>query len=190
MKLSPTYFVMFLLISFSVTLINSYAQSQYEQLVVKSFAMISNGAGDIDGFYGFAYTTPPDEVNGAYSTDWYRDYPSSVSDVWPDGMQERGGFYYVVADPYVTDYEYALYRWTRNGANYDRIKGRHYEIRFTEDGGKGFYRFNSGNVVDIPFELWELGEILNDPSDDVRMIPLLYDNPSGDPDVFDFALDH
>ena len=63
-----------------------------------------------------------------------------------------------------------------------------YEIRFTEAGGKGWMAFSTGIVVDVPFELWYLGPNLDNPNDDVRMMPWILDDNEND--VFDFKLDH
>jgi hypothetical protein len=55
-------------------------------------------------------------------------------------------------------------------------------------GGKGYKSFQNQALIDVPFELWYLGFTLSDPSDDVRMIPVLHDDNSND--AFDFHLDH
>ena len=47
--------------------------------------------------------------------------------------------------------------------------------------------FSSGTLVEVPFELWYLANTPNDASDDVRMVPYLFDDNGND--VFDFKLD-
>ena len=57
-----------------------------------------------------------------------------------------------------------------------------YEIRFTEEGGYGVYAFGSDDDINkhiaVPFEVWDIGITgignENDPSDDVRLIPVLF----------------
>lgn len=53
-----------------------------------------------------------------------------------------------------------------------------YEIRFTAAGSYGYYVFTTGAVTWVPFEVWDIGDVppgaVNDPSDDVRMIPVLF----------------
>jgi hypothetical protein len=63
-----------------------------------------------------------------------------------------------------------------------------YELRFTEacepDGAcLGFYGLGDNEIVSVPFELWNVGSAAtDDPSDDVRMIPIILPEPtSGDP---------
>ncbi|GAB5533957.1 MAG: hypothetical protein Rubg2KO_02060 [Rubricoccaceae bacterium] len=57
------------------------------------------------------------------------------------------------------------------------------EIRFTEAGGLAYYRFQEGNIVRVPFEVWDIGIVLpgdaNDPADDVRLIPVLFADNGG-----------
>ena len=48
-----------------------------------------------------------------------------------------------------------------------------FEIRFTSDGGVAIYGFGGLEIVSVPFEIWNAGENVDDPSDDIRMIPFL-----------------
>jgi hypothetical protein len=51
-----------------------------------------------------------------------------------------------------------------------------FEIRFTAAGGKAYLAFSSLAVINVPFELWNIGiGTPNDPSDDFRMIPWVND---------------
>jgi len=58
-----------------------------------------------------------------------------------------------------------------------------FEIRFTEAGGLGYYTFQEGNIVPVPFEIWDIGPVTpgaaNDPADDIRMIPVLFADNGG-----------
>lgn len=54
---------------------------------------------------------------------------------------------------------------------------RDFEIRFTDAGGFGVYVFEDDMVATVPFELWDIGiATVDDPSDDIRMIPFLLGN--------------
>ena len=64
--------------------------------------------------------------------------------------------------------------WYRNYA-----ASRDFELRFTETGGFGIYPFIDNKICKVPFELWDIGiQTLDDPSDDIRMIPFLSENDS------------
>ena len=60
-----------------------------------------------------------------------------------------------------------------------------YEMRFTGDAGSpgvhGSYAievYENDNVFWVPFELWAIGVgTPNNPSDDVRLVPLIFDDP-------------
>ena len=57
-----------------------------------------------------------------------------------------------------------------------------FEIRFTEEGSLGFYTFQDGNIINVPFEVWDIGPTgtgANDPSDDVQLIPILFADGGG-----------
>jgi hypothetical protein len=64
-----------------------------------------------------------------------------------------------------------------------------FEIRVTEAGSYGYYGFSSGNTIWTPFEVWDIGPTgtgsgrvaaVNDPSDDVQMIPVLFADGGGE----------
>ncbi len=51
-----------------------------------------------------------------------------------------------------------------------------YEMRFKSSGGKAKRAFQDGGVMEVPFELWRVGRgTLDDPSDDVRLVPFVND---------------
>jgi hypothetical protein len=65
--------------------------------------------------------------------------------------------------------------------NFSRFVPYDFEIRFTAAGGKGYMAFSSGHVVNVPFELWNIGvNTPNDASDDFRMIPWINDEDGSD----------
>ncbi|HLA63874.1 MAG TPA: T9SS type A sorting domain-containing protein, partial [Rhodothermales bacterium] len=56
----------------------------------------------------------------------------------------------------------------------------YFEIRFTATGGYGLYFPPDNHVVRVPFELWNVRTTPDDPTDDVRMIPLINPQTAGD----------
>jgi hypothetical protein len=75
----------------------------------------------------------------------------------------------------------------REGANFGRAGGNEFEMRFTSTGSKAISYWISQTVVDVPFELWNLGVNPYDTSDDFQMICWLLDLNFND--VFDFSED-
>ncbi len=168
---------------------------------VKRMAMTANGNGPITETAGFDITPAPPYPG--YSVDWFRDIAlgdASILDL-ANGMQAGGGWYFVVAGGNnITDHEAFMGRILRDGDNDQIFLPNDYEIRFTQDGGYGVMAFTTDEPVEVPFELWFLGSgTLDDPSDDVRMIPWVLDiehplgydiGDSSGIGVFSFSLDH
>jgi hypothetical protein len=164
----------------------------------KGFDITANGNGVVEGGdYANSYEITPFPLDGiGVSADWYRDVVSGANSGAlgiNDPMQAGGGYYFCVAGgPDITTHEAALGRWTRDGARWSRIIPNNYEIRWSGDSlnpaGVGWMAFSTGTLVDVPFSLWYLGPNLDDPADDIRMMPWIYDD--NDNDYFDFKLDH
>jgi hypothetical protein len=164
----------------------------------KGFDMTANGlTPDITGAEcTYEITQVGSDMKGV-SADWYRDvllsiHGGALSGCY-DPMQAGGGYFFCVAGgPSIGDHQAALGRWTRDGSRWERIIPNNYEIRWTGDAGnpagKAWMAFTTGSLVDVPFSLWFLGPNLNDPSDDIRMMPWLFDDDEDD--VFSFKLDH
>jgi hypothetical protein len=79
---------------------------------------------------------------------------------------------------------------TDMGSGSTRALGQYdYLWRFTEEGGKGRRVYPDSRWMDVPFEIWRTPQgTLDDPSDDVRLVPFIYDrNVEG---VFDIGGDH
>ncbi len=62
-----------------------------------------------------------------------------------------------------------------------------FEIRFTERGSYAFHPFTSGNVMWVPFEVWDIGPTSgssyvgdNDPADDIQLIPNIFSDNGGE----------
>jgi hypothetical protein len=83
---------------------------------------------------------------------------------------------------------------TNGGANVQRIGASDYEIRFTNTPGQALRAFDGGDLMLVPFELWNIGVATpDDPSDDYRMIPIVCEDSCGAgtiPGVFDIGGDH
>lgn len=87
-------------------------------------------------------------------------------------------------------YDIFLGRTTRDGGNFDLLIPFDFELRFTAAGGKAWMAFTTGTVIDVPFEIWNIGiGTPDDPSDDFRMIPWV--NDANGNEVFDLdGIDH
>jgi hypothetical protein len=125
------------------------------------------GTGEADGMVEIAYggtLLTPDQYDAAGT-------PYNGNKVWHSGNSADGDRYYVSAgnDGNVS----SLYRYV------DFASPRDFEFRFTETGGYGVYAFEDDKICTVPFELWDIGVATpDDPSDDLRMIPLINNNGS------------
>ncbi|MGB5529189.1 MAG: T9SS type A sorting domain-containing protein [Ignavibacteriaceae bacterium] len=164
----------------------------------KGFDITANGNGTVEGgdaILSYEITQPGSD-NLGISSDWYRDVllsPHGGALGVNDPMQAGGGFYFSVAGgPSIGDHSSALGRWARDGARWVRIIPNNYEIRWTGDesnpAGKAWMAFSTGSLVDVPFSLWYLGPNLDNPADDIRMMPWVFDD--NEDDIFNFKLDH
>ncbi len=178
-------------------------RTQGAPLDVKGFDVTANASGPITGAEcTYEITSPPSDGKGM-SADWFRDVLGSpnggaLSGCVETPMQVAGGYYFFAAGPNtVGDHETMLNRITRDGSLFNLLIPNNYEIRWTGSGKAlwptEFHDNITAGTYDVPFELWFLGPNLDDPSDDVRMIPAIFDNSdtvgAGVP-TFDFILDH
>ncbi len=161
-------------------------------MITPAFHMTANGAGPVASTVGYENSPAPQGFN-AYSADYYRDVlngaAGSVRDI-PGGMQVGGGVFFIMAGggPNTT-YEGAQGRWFRNGQHYASYNyDASYEIRFTASGGLGYERFQTAQLMAVPFEVWDLGADKVSPSDDVRMVPIIFDEELDN--TFNFHWDH
>lgn len=160
-------------------------------VITPAFHMTANGAGPVASTVGYENSPAPQGFD-AYSADYYRDVlgaAGSVRDI-PGGMQTAGGVFFIMAGgaPNAT-YEDAQVRWFRGGVLYqDYNYDASYEIRFTASGGMSYERFQTGQLIAVPFEVWDLGADKNSPSDDVRMVPIIFDEDLDN--AFNFHGDH
>ncbi|MBI3006246.1 MAG: T9SS type A sorting domain-containing protein, partial [Ignavibacteriales bacterium] len=134
----------------------------------KDFLHVANASGPINpatyaawgcGFNGWCF--PDATGQDAPSTDW-------GGGMWGIHTGGSGGGDESYAGRFVP-------RVFRND-NFTRFVPYDFELRFTAGGGKAYLAFTTGAVIDVPFELWNIGvNTPNDPSDDYRMIPWLND---------------
>lgn len=163
----------------------------------KGFDCTANAAGPITGAEcTYEITKAPSDGKGI-SADWFRDvllspHGGAISGCFEPTQQVAGGYYFIVAgSASVGDHATFVGRVARND-NFTRLIPNNYEIRWTgspgNPAGKGWLAFSSGLLVDVPFSLWYLGGNFDNPADDIRMMPWIFDENGND--VFDFFLDH
>jgi len=178
----------------------------------KGFAAIQNAAGPIEpwdmasyAFNGWGF--PQLELTGLTPPGSYpssdrptRGVQQSLSnDVW--GFHVGSG-----AGPYAEDgsgVSYIERTFTGRGRTVEQSIGSNdFEMRFTQEcidnagSCQGWRRFNDDVVINVPFEIWNLGPDPSDPSDDFRMIPAVLDltvvgqSAITSIDVYDIGGDH
>jgi len=138
---------------------------------------VANAAGPHDptpGFFlfngsGFPTVIPCDPIEAPCD----RPAPQVGGDSW--GIHTGAGG--IAGDPSYPTFVGRVFR----GTNFSRFVPFDFEIRFTAAGGLGYMRLSTGHVVPVPFELWNIGfNTPNDPSDDYRMIPGIFDQEAFD----------
>ena len=101
----------------------------------------------------------------------------------PDGCDEVGGN--LVYNSLNSTGEYYLGTAGSRGseASLPAYAPNDFEIRFTDTGGLATYWIQSEKTIRVPFEVWDIGVVApgepNDPSDDVRLIPVLFADDGG-----------
>lgn len=132
----------------------------------KNFQTVANGAGPLD---------PPE---GAAAD--FQNFPS----LRPTANQQVGAGLWMI---HTADngsrgtYSAFLSRSTRDGDRWSSLIPHDFEMRFTATGSASIYPKEFSGAADhvliqVPFELWRVGDSrVNDPSDDIRMIPYLLD---------------
>jgi hypothetical protein len=162
----------------------SFSVTGPPERAVKSFNIISNAAGPID---------PP--ACGSYQFNGSGFPETCGSDRPPATSQTNGTQWGIHAGgagiPYgpASSSSSFLGRATRGVGIGDQIDVYDFELRFTSRGGLGWRAFQDGAVMEVPFELWNIGIATpDDPSDDVRLVPLI--NDVCEQMVFDACDDH
>ncbi|MCD6250082.1 MAG: hypothetical protein J7J98_07130 [candidate division Zixibacteria bacterium] len=147
------------------------------------FQVVANGAGPIDPpesgaapWYGFPVPTEVDE--DGYPTDGQQ-----VGDgAWLFSTGDNGG---TAGGGNRGPYDAFIARTFRGDpVRIANLGAYDWEMRFTGsndnpgvNGGYAWAAFSSGAAIWVPFELWRIGvSTPDDPSDDVRLIPWIYDD--------------
>ncbi|HGY55843.1 MAG TPA: T9SS type A sorting domain-containing protein [Caldithrix abyssi] len=139
------------------------------QETVTSFEVVKNGDGPLDppasagaSWQGFPIPDPdydiwPNMANGSF---WF-------IHTWPNGS--RGSFDAFMA----RTFQYTGGYGVADGEGIHHLLPHDFEIRFTGNG-KAFDNWFTETVIDVPFELWDIGDV-NDPDDDYQLVPYIYD---------------
>lgn len=137
-----------------------------------SFQVVANAAGPLD---------PPEQGCLAFNNNGFP-FLNGSDRPDPARQQTNGSTWGFHAGPGTdASYTYFVSRVTRNGANWPFIIPNDFEMRFTAAGGKAWMAYTSSSIVDVPFELWNVGVgTYDDPVDDYRLIPLVYDEDGND----------
>jgi hypothetical protein len=78
---------------------------------------------------------------------------------------------------------------SENDSLWEIILPNDYEIRFTQTGSKACKVYDNNEILNVPFELWNVGiNTLEEVSDDYRMIPWIFENANNL--IFDISGDH
>ncbi|MFH1851724.1 MAG: T9SS type A sorting domain-containing protein [Candidatus Neomarinimicrobiota bacterium] len=90
--------------------------------------------------------------------------------------QAQGGWFFIThGGGFPNDVESFTWRVFR-GSNWDLAKTGVFEMRFTADAitnGMAYNRFSDSKIINVPFELWNIGKHSEDTSDDYRMLPAI-----------------
>lgn len=155
-----------------------------------SFQVVANAAGPLDppdqgafafnnNGFPFLFNDFDDNGDGQVDEPGEVDRPSARQQVG-DGMWgiQQG------ADETHATYDDFVALATRSGVRWPVIIPNNFEVRFTERGGKALipaaFGFPENVVIDVPFELWNVGTSPGT-DDDVRYFPYLFDNDFSDP---------
>ncbi len=107
--------------------------------------------------------------------------------------QAQGGWFFVTHGGGTANDPASFNARVLRGSNWERVSGRIFEMRFTDDAlsnGLAYRRFSDGVITHVPFELWNLGVSAQDTEDDFRMLPAFLSGGSqgsaDNEDNFDF----
>jgi hypothetical protein len=155
---------------------------------LKNIQTVSNGAGPLNPpqMGCFAFNDNGFPLLLGYDLRPVLDAEGNPIDRPQDGQQVGGGKWGIHTGMNAPDmdskYDYFISRVTNAGARWPLIIPNDFEIRFTDRGAKAYIPNaygtgdnNGGKLIDVPFELWNVG-VLADPNDDVRYFPFILDD--------------
>jgi len=133
------------------------------------FLTVANAAGPLD---------PPEYGAFAFNESGF---PHPTTGDRPTDRQQVGAGHWGIHTADLNSqfsYQFFLDRITRLGTRWPQIIPYDFEIRFT-DSSYAWDAFTTGNFIQVPFELWNIGiDTPNDPGDDYRMVPWVIDDDS------------
>ena len=137
------------------------------------------GAGD--GIIEVSYAGDTDVCPGIEDSDDGCSQGLGGNTVWRPSVNSDGSYaigsnvtYAEPGRPATLTTSSGIYRYIETAAPDD------FEMRFTQEGGLGFYGLGGNTIASVPFEIWNIKDPEN-PDDDIRMIPALV-NPTGCPE--------
>ncbi|WP_412060215.1 hypothetical protein [Rubrivirga sp. IMCC45206] len=138
-------------------------QFRYFRRAFSSFEVVANASGPIAPHPGAAA---------------FQGFPTPANENPASGVQQVNGTRWLFttgnSGAYTGPYEEFLNRVVRDD-NGERAFPHDFEARFTGPS-TAYQRFGDGSLVEIPFEIWNVGiGTPDDPSDDVRLIPVIVD---------------
>jgi hypothetical protein len=123
---------------------------------------VANGDGPIDGWE----TENADEdifwVHWAFNE--AADYPTE---------QTGGGWFFVTWGGGTANDEESFVERVFRGSNWSHAAANVFEMRFTAGTHYAYQRFDDETIVEVPFELWNMGPNPSNTADDYRMLPAI-----------------
>jgi hypothetical protein len=156
---------------FQIKLINSFGFS--------SFSVISNSSGSLNppeaGAFNFIGFPTPDNSD-------------PISGIQQSTNNSRWGIHSADINK-VGTFKSFNSEISENDSLWSKILTSDFELRFTQSGSIGCKIFNNKEIINVPFELWNIGyNTPDDSEDDYRMIPWIFENV--DNIIFDIGGDH
>ena len=158
----------------------------------KDFVAVANAAGPLDPHERAAIT--------------WNNFPNAGNRPLTGAQQTTGRVWMIHAGGAAQAYSSFIQRAMRDGGNWPQVGIRDYEFRFTQecvdtidgvvtlDDCLAYRPWNGGDYMEVPYELWDVGvSTPNDASDDIRIIPISYEDPGRNPQqnyVYDIGGDH
>lgn len=141
-------------------------------LDLKHLSVVANANGPLD--YPRAAAAPwyfADHIPSEGGSDYYNTHTNLTIWFLHTKPSENGVDY----DAFFSQmFEYTGGASAEDGIGLQHLFPHDFEIRFTEQGGKAINYWHAKDIVDIPFEVWDVGPT-SDREDDYQLIPYLED---------------